>query len=1373
MSGVLWLGRTSSLAGSALELAVRSSIFLTIVLVAWWLLGRRSPLIGSLIGQVGLLGLLVLPPSAWLWPPLPIRVLEPLPAPPMTLPLPAEGVAGRDDDEIARPRFPFGDELARLSSTPTGAGGTVPKTELPRPPTRPPSPARARIEIAPGTILVAIYAAGVLAWLSRLVGSLVGIHRLVGSSVPVVDPAWTGALRELRGRLGIVRPVALVRSARVGMPVVAGWLRPTILLPLTSSAADPIEHAEAILLHELAHVRRGDYAWNVLLRLVEAVYWPHPLAWLLGRAVADSREMACDAFCVHEMGGPTSYRASLLAMAEVLTRPSPALGLTMTGRSRLGRRVAAINRTRGVPRCLPRWPVRVAAAVVGIALATVLGPAQITSAEVPRRPATILASAVPAQEPPRPTAPARAPAAGRVFRLRVVSAETGKPVRKAQVRLWLKLADEDWRETDEEGRLDIAYATGPDDRRLSLDTWGDGFAMQRHSWGDDPKVPAPDEATVKLQPGESLGGLVRDEEGHPVPGATVYLWSHNYKRKDSKELLFDLRAVTGPDGRWHTGGAPQTSGEILGFYITHADFVSDREYVAGREKPPIADLRAGSAVSTLKKGAPIEGRVLAPDGQPVAGALVISTEQPGNLFNGLAKFAVATDAAGRFRTGQVKPGDWHLVVRARGFAPTARDVTVGTAILNEEIRLNPPHPFRARVVDPSGSPVEGAFVNIDTWRGYRCLGVYLYSDADGRVRWDDAPEDNLTVNVDREGYVGLFQERVKAGSDLTFTIQPALSISGIVRDAATKKAVERATIEYGAVNPATGDVATWQPQPELGWVWFASGHLTARFPVAADAYKIRITAEGYQAFVSRTFRREEQVVRDYDVALTPGRSADQPFATAIRPDGRPLAGARIARGGRRRNLSLQDGNFGDASGETSADGTFAIPPAEDDVVLILGDDCFAYANARSLLASRRLQARSYARIEGRFLVGDWPLANRSIELSGHIQDESTSFGSFFYGQKATTDADGRFAFEKVIPMSNLRVGRRNRPEVPGGVSSIGEAVRVEDGQTATITVGGQGRAVVGRVEPPEGWTQPVDFSSRSNASIRTDRTNNPYPLELMRGKTSLSDPGWSEWLRSWPRTAEGRAYADARFATTVQLGPDGSFRVDDVPPGEHRVTIRVAELTRPLDRGPFAAMTRTFEVPSIAGGRADEPLDLGVLRLRVRSRPKAGDPAPRFEVRTVAGNKLTVPDDFAGKLLLLDFGTLWDDQSRLQVVRLNDVFARFGKDERFAMLSLLMAADRDESRAFVAEKGQPWTQAVAGPIDNPITDAYGIEDSDFPGDFPAAVLVGPDGRILAPDLRYQAIGEAVGKALAPPGPEKPRGTNAATATADPQQRGAP
>ena len=172
------------------------------------------------------------------------------------------------------------------------------------------------------------------------------------------------------------------------------------------------------------------------------------------------------------------------------------------------------------------------------------------------------------------------------------------------------------------------------------------------------------------------------------------------------------------------------------------------------------------------------------------------------------------------------------------------------------------------------------------------------------------------------------------------------------------------------------------------------------------------------------------------------------------------------------------------------------------------------------------------------------------------------------------------------------------------------------------------------------------------------------------------------------------------------------------------------------------------------GGRSDEPFDLGALRLKTRTVPAAGTPAPDFEVKTVDGKAISLRD-YRGKHLLLDFGVTWDVQSRFQVARLNDVQKKFGDDDRFAILSLVMAPDDAKTRTFIAEKEEPWPQAIIGPLTNPIASKYGIEANYYGSGVPAAVLIGPDGRIVPGDVQYYKISDAVGQALGRPARSAP------------------
>jgi hypothetical protein len=479
----------------------------------------------------------------------------------------------------------------------------------------------------------------------------------------------------------------------------------------------------------------------------------------------------------------------------------------------------------------------------------------------------------------------------------------------------------------------------------------------------------------------------------------------------------------------------------------------------------------------------------------------------------------------------------------------------------------------------------------------------------------------------------------------------------------------------------------------------------------------------------------------------------------LRPDGKPLAGARLLEVQYGGSASVEDGVARVGQGRSSRgnsredrtgpDGTFPIPQYDKPwFVLILGDDSYAFADQAALGKSPTIQAKPYARVEGRYVIGRRSVPNQELQLQGMFRHPAAEC-TIYLGQKTTTDSQGRFTLERVVPETVPRFGRTAWTEGPMSVSSsLGESLRVEPGATAHVTLGGKGRAVIGRIEPPAGWTKPVDFTVESFAGLQSNRIL-ADPLSLYRGKTSIGT-GWQDWLHGWAFSPEGRDYESHRVIVTVGLAPDGTFRIDDVVPGDYRLAIRVngkAQLhvtsTYGIDPGPFGRIVHTFTVPPIPGGRSDEPLDLGVMRLRPRSALKVGAPAPAFEVTTVDGRRLAVPGDFKGKFLLIDFGTTWDSQAGIEITRLNDVNQKFRKDPRFAMLSLTFAADHPATRKFVTDKGEPWQQAIVGPLSNPISLAYAVDDENVP----VTILIGPDGNVVAKDLWYDKIAKAVGEAL--------------------------
>ena len=110
----------------------------------------------------------------------------------------------------------------------------------------------------------------------------------------------------------IARPVVLLESCLADVPLVIGWLRPVIVAPIGMLAGLPADHVEAILLHELAHIRRADYLVNLVQTAVEGILFYHPAVWWVSGGVRAERENCCDDQVAAVRGIP-EYAAALLS----------------------------------------------------------------------------------------------------------------------------------------------------------------------------------------------------------------------------------------------------------------------------------------------------------------------------------------------------------------------------------------------------------------------------------------------------------------------------------------------------------------------------------------------------------------------------------------------------------------------------------------------------------------------------------------------------------------------------------------------------------------------------------------------------------------------------------------------------------------------------------------------------------------------------------------------------------------------------------------------------------------------------------------------------------------------------------------------------
>jgi GWxTD domain-containing protein len=159
--------------------------------------------------------------------------------------------------------------------------------------------------------LAPLWMAGVLLFYARGIAAWMAAQRLRRRGVCTVPAEWQERARELAARLRLSRPVLLLESCLTEIPVTLGCLRPVILLPVGLLTGLAPEQVEAILLHELAHIRRYDYAMNLLQTFVEGLLFYHPAVWWISHVLRTEREHCCDDLVVAHRVDARAYAAAL------------------------------------------------------------------------------------------------------------------------------------------------------------------------------------------------------------------------------------------------------------------------------------------------------------------------------------------------------------------------------------------------------------------------------------------------------------------------------------------------------------------------------------------------------------------------------------------------------------------------------------------------------------------------------------------------------------------------------------------------------------------------------------------------------------------------------------------------------------------------------------------------------------------------------------------------------------------------------------------------------------------------------------------------------------------------------------------------------
>lgn len=317
-----------------LDALAKATLLLVAIALTTLALRRRSAALRHLLWTLGMFGLVVVPlltafaPFRW-------RVL------PAIAPAEATQVAERQPrDRIAAPistltapsvgsvepggRRPDGVSAGSAAVTETVAGAA----------SRSPSPSLA-------TTLALIWIAGVAALLARFARGVIKVGRIARHAAPIGGGGWQRLIERSARALAIDVPVDVRRSTDTVMPFACGLRKATIVLPSSADTWNE-QRREAVLLHEFAHISRGDLAMNALSHVVRALYWFHPLVWLAAHRVRVEGERACDDVVLRAGARPSDYAEHLLSIVRTVGTTVPSAALAMARRSDFEGRLLAI-----------------------------------------------------------------------------------------------------------------------------------------------------------------------------------------------------------------------------------------------------------------------------------------------------------------------------------------------------------------------------------------------------------------------------------------------------------------------------------------------------------------------------------------------------------------------------------------------------------------------------------------------------------------------------------------------------------------------------------------------------------------------------------------------------------------------------------------------------------------------------------------------------------------------------------------------------------------------------------------------------------------------------------------------------------------------
>ena len=161
-------------------------------------------------------------------------------------------------------------------------------------------------------LIVLIWFAGLIAFTLKTLGGFVYAQRLKYHKIYKVGSDWDNVVKKLSRKLNVTQKIKIYESALAKVPMLIGHLKPVILMPLGTITGLPADQVETIIAHEIAHIKRSDYLFNIIQNFIEIIFFYHPAVWWISGIIKTEREHACDDAALEACGNPVVYSWALL-----------------------------------------------------------------------------------------------------------------------------------------------------------------------------------------------------------------------------------------------------------------------------------------------------------------------------------------------------------------------------------------------------------------------------------------------------------------------------------------------------------------------------------------------------------------------------------------------------------------------------------------------------------------------------------------------------------------------------------------------------------------------------------------------------------------------------------------------------------------------------------------------------------------------------------------------------------------------------------------------------------------------------------------------------------------------------------------------------